>query len=321
MRTLFWLCTCLSMLHSAHALSQQVNYYDTLLIGGIKQVIAVNGNPKGPVLLFLHGGPGESRIPQMEKVTGLLREQFCVVNWDQRETGLTLRLNASPVPPSLPLIADDAYSLVEQLKKKFNQDRIYLLGESWGCLVGFKVAAAHPASVAALMVACPVTDQERSERFALDSVIRWAKAGNHQQALAEVSAIKVPFSRPDDLYYSRKWMNLLSGRPFPDKDTTYIKGFLREWNKTWMKPWNDATAEPLAKSITKLEVPVYFFLGGKDLQTNAEMSKAYFEQLKAPKKKLYWFKDDGHLLMYVSPQEVEKKIITEVLPEVKAYWR
>nr|WP_295870360.1 alpha/beta hydrolase [uncultured Chitinophaga sp.] len=308
---------CLVTFCTEHALSRQLSYYDTLTLGGLKQVIAVNGNATGPVLLFLHGGPGESRIPEMERVTGLLREKFCVVMWDQRETGLTLQLNSSPVPPALPVVAEDAFSLVEQLKKKFNKNRIYLLGESWGCLVGFRLAADHPESIAALMVVCPVTDQQRSERHALDTIKAWAKTNNNQTALAELSGVSVPFKHPDDLYYSRKWMNQLSGRPFPAKDSVRIKEYLREWNKTWMKPWNDATAVPLSKSIKQLKVPVYFFLGGKDLQTNAIFSKAYFDKLKAPEKKVYWFKNEGHLLMYTAAAEVQKIILDEILPGTK----
>ncbi|QJB32187.1 alpha/beta hydrolase [Chitinophaga oryzae] len=321
MKKLCCILFSLATLHATYAQSQQLSYYDTLTLGGLQQVIAVNGNPNGPVLLFLHGGPGESRIPEMEKVTGLLREKFCVVMWDQRETGLTLQLNASPVPPSLPVVAEDAYSLAAQLKKKFNKNKIYLLGESWGCLVGFRLAADHPESIAALMVVCPVVDQQRSERHALDTIKAWATASNNQTALAELSGVAVPFKHPDDLYYSRKWMNQLSGRPFPEKDSVRIKAYLREWNKTWMKPWNDATAVPLSKSVKKLKMPVYFFLGGKDLQTNAVYSKAYFNKLKAPEKKVYWFKNDGHLLMYTSATEVQKIILNEVLPDVIRFRR
>ncbi|SKA35854.1 Pimeloyl-ACP methyl ester carboxylesterase [Chitinophaga eiseniae] len=315
--TLFFLVT----FYANHALSQPLSYYDTLTIGGLKQVISVNGNPTGPVLLFLHGGPGESRIPGMEQVTGLLRTRFCVVMWDQRETGLTLQLNASAVPPALPLVAEDAYSLVTHLKQKFNKNKIYVLGESWGCLVGFRLAADHPESVAALMVVCPVTDQQRSERYALDTIKTWAAAHNNQTALAEISTVSVPFKNADDLYYSRKWMNQLSGTPFPAKDSVRIKEYLRDWSQTWMKPWNDATAVPLSKSIRKLKIPVYFFLGGKDLQTNALFSNAYFEQLKAPEKKVYWFKNEGHLLMYTAAAEVQKTILEDVLPRVTRFWR
>lgn len=319
MKKRFCLLVCLVTFYAKDAASRQLSYYDTLTLGGIQQVIAVNGNPNGPVLLFLHGGPGESRIPAMEKTTGLLREKFCVVMWDQRETGLTKQLNTSPVPPSLPVVAEDAYRLVKQLKKKFNKNRIYLLGESWGCLVGFRLAADHPESIAALMAVCPVVDQERSERHALDTIKAWAAANNNQIALAELRSVQVPFKNPDDLYYSRKWMNQLSGRPFPDKDSVKIKDYLREWNKTWMKPWNDAIAVPLSQSIKKLKVPVFFFLGGKDFQTNAMLSKAYFDKLQAPEKKVYWFKNDGHLLMYTSAAEVQKIILAEILPEVTRF--
>lgn len=160
LRTPLYLLIC-CLFYNITCAQQQLNYYDTIPVGGIKQVIAVNGKQDAPVLLFLHGGPGASRIPQMEKVSGLLREKFCVVMWDQRETGLTLKLNTSPVP-------------------------------------------------------------------------------DNKQALSELNTVRIPFQTSDDLYYERKWMNTLSGRPFPDKDTSWIKDYLKVWCDTWLKPWNEA---------------------------------------------------------------------------------
>jgi pimeloyl-ACP methyl ester carboxylesterase len=293
---------------------QQLNYYDTIPVGGIKQVIAVNGKPEGPVLLFLHGGPGESRIPQMEKVSGLLREKFCVVMWDQRETGLTLKLNTSPVPVTFALTNQDTYELVTILRKKFHQDKIYIMGESWGTMLGFQLAAVHPECVKALMVVCPVVNQPLSERMALDSLKIWAGLNNNKQALSELNTVSIPFRTSDDLFYERKWMNTLSGRPFPDKDTSWIKDYLKVWCDTWLKPWNEAIENYQVTAITKFKCPVYFFLGGKDFQTNAAISKAYFNQLSAPVKKMYWFENDGHSLMLTGADNVQKIVLSEILP-------
>ncbi|WP_167019879.1 alpha/beta fold hydrolase [Chitinophaga sp. Cy-1792] len=315
MRNLFLLIGCCLLFNTAR--SQQVNYYDTLRINGIKQVIAVNGLRDGPVLLFLHGGPGESRIPQSDKVSSLLRAQFCVIMWDQRETGLTRKLNASPVPVSIQLVNEDTYELAKLLRKKFHQDKIYVMGESWGTLPGFELAKNHPEMVKALLQVCPVVDQMTSERIAIDTLKKHAIATNNKQELKELNSVVIPFRHAADLYYSRKWMNEYWGMPFKDKDTAMIKTYLEKWCDTWLKPWNDATGQSLLATTSQLRCPVYFFLGRKDLQTNAYLSELYFNQLKSPEKRIFWFENAGHLLMLTDAEAIQQTILQQILPALK----
>lgn len=117
--------------------------YDTVSVGGIKQVISYSGNKDQPLILFLHGGPGSSRMKQAEAFSNILQKHFLVVQWDQREAGKTLALNKSSVPITLALMENDTYELIKMLLKKFNQKKLYLVGESWGTVLGFKMAEKH----------------------------------------------------------------------------------------------------------------------------------------------------------------------------------
>ncbi len=90
---------CLSILlfltaAGVHA-QEKLDYYDTLKIGGINQVVWIKGKANAPLLLFLHGGPGSSRMAQADLFSNELQQYFRVVQWDQRETGKTLKLNAT----------------------------------------------------------------------------------------------------------------------------------------------------------------------------------------------------------------------------------
>ena len=55
------------------------DYYDTLQRGGIRQVIRGQGKPGAPLLLFLHGGPGSSRMAQADVFSNQLQQHFTVV--------------------------------------------------------------------------------------------------------------------------------------------------------------------------------------------------------------------------------------------------
>lgn len=97
-------------------------------IGGINQWINIKGvTDTNPVLLFLHGGPGNSAMRYADRFTAKLQKHFVVVQWDQRESGATKELNASPVPLTVALFEQDAVEMINYLRTRFAQDKIYLL--------------------------------------------------------------------------------------------------------------------------------------------------------------------------------------------------
>ena len=102
-------------------------------IGGIKQYIRIKGKDSSkPLLLFLHGGPGSSLMSKADQFTGKLQQHFVVVQWDQRETGETLRLNKSSEPLRVNLFFNDTHDLIDSLLKRFQRPKLYLAGYSWG---------------------------------------------------------------------------------------------------------------------------------------------------------------------------------------------
>ncbi|NLR68126.1 alpha/beta hydrolase [Chitinophaga varians] len=305
------LLTLLLSFHVAAHAQSPLDYYDTLRIGGIRQVISVKGNPDGPLLLFLHGGPGESRMPQAETISRELQPHALIVMWDQRETGKTLALNRAPLPVTLQQAEQDTYELVQALLQRFKRQKLYLMGESWGTVLGFHVAATHPELLQGLLVVCPVINQEPSEKMALEKMKTWAKENKNTLALRELSAVRIPFANSDQLYYSRKWMHAMDGQPY--SDTTMVRSYFATWSQTWLPPWNEAAAQNLLTSLPRLRCPVYFFLGGKDYQTNAQIAKSYYQKLIAPRKELYWFKDATHMVMITEADSIQKIIRDKIL--------
>ncbi|WP_338839606.1 alpha/beta hydrolase [Flavobacterium ginsenosidimutans] len=293
--------------------SSAQTHYDTLSVGGIKQVISYTGNADRPLILFLHGGPGSSRMSQSDLFSARLRDHFTVVQWDQRETGRTLSLNQSPVPITLELMENDTYELLQLLLKKFSQKKLYLAGESWGTVLGFKMAEKHPGLLYAYLAFSPVINQSKSERLLLDRLKAAAKEKGNLAAEKELSTVKIPFEKYQSLYYSRKWMFHYDGQPFPDKDTTAVKEYLKGWSEKWLPTWNKAVKQNLMRELPKISCPVYFFIGGKDFQTNYAIAEEYFKQLKAPEKKIFLFEDAGHSVLTEKSGEIQKIIIGQIL--------
>ena len=71
-----------------------------------------------------------------------LKKEF-VVQWDRRGTGKSYRRDISQTLTSEQLIADTV-ELTNLLRARFRQDKIYLVGHSWGTYFGRLVIARHP---------------------------------------------------------------------------------------------------------------------------------------------------------------------------------
>jgi len=285
-----------------------INISEAVNIGGIKQWINIKGtNNSNPVLLFLHGGPGNSAMSYADKFTSELQKHFVVVQWDQRESGQTAKLNVSDKPLSVAQMEEDAIEMINYLRARFSQDKIYLVGHSWGGFLGLTVAANHPELLKAYVAVSPMVYQLESERLSLQWMINKAKESDNQQALAELAKVSIPFKRGDQLYYHRSWLYKLMGNKFPSKD------FVEKWAQKWLPLFNEASAVNFFVMAPEIKCPIYFFVGRMDYQTHHKLTEDYYNALTADKKQLFWFEHSGHNLNTKEPTKFQEIIIKEIL--------
>lgn len=287
---------------------------DTLLtpeIGGIKQVIEIKtDDATKPILLFLSGGPGSSMMRGAESFTNILKSRFTIVQWDQRDAGKTLKLNPSPVQPSVMQMGEDTYQVINFLLKQLNQEKVYLLGSSWGNVLGFYIVRHHPELIHAYFASNPVISQLASEK----ELLRILKAHFKDNAIAskELASVNLPFKNDEDLFYLRKWLFYKDGKEFVTSDNFKVN-FL-QWSKTWSPAWNEVMTIDLPKTLKKIDCPVYFFVGKNDIQTSTKITEAYFKAVKAPKKELFLFENSGHQIHQDEPEQFQNAIIKIVDP-------
>ena len=275
-------------------------------IGGIKQVVEIKtDDPDKPVLLLLSGGPGSSMMKGEDAFTRILKTRFTIVHWDQRDAGKTLKLNPSPVIPSVALMEHDTLEVVEFLRKQLKREQIYLLGSSWGNVLGFYMVKNHPGLLHAYYAVNPVVSQLTSEKELLDIL----KADFKDNALAssELENVRIPFETDSDLFYLRKWLFYKDGKQYVTTEN-FKNGFLA-WSKTWSPVWNEVMSTDLPKTLTKVDCPVYFFVGKNDIQTSTKITIDYFEKLKAPKKELFMFENSGHQIHHDEPEKFQHAIL------------
>ena len=115
------------------AKTSEVDETGFVRIGGIDQWIAIEGRDvSNPVLVFLHGGPGEAQSPYLKEFLPWERD-FTVVNWDQRGSGKTYGRNGRSTPEmTLDRLAADAVEVAEHACRRLGVSKVILVGQSWG---------------------------------------------------------------------------------------------------------------------------------------------------------------------------------------------
>ena len=123
--------------------AQRVEEASYVLVGGIEQWVTVRGDDRtNPVLLLLHGGPGDVQSPFISTYAPY-ETDFVLVQWDQRGAGRTFAKN-SAAGVTLERQISDGIDLSQQLRKRFSGQRLVLLGHSWGSVVATGMAQQRP---------------------------------------------------------------------------------------------------------------------------------------------------------------------------------
>ena len=282
---------------------------ETLLspeIGGIKQFVKIKTDDSNkPVLLLLSGGPGNSMMNNDNSFTNILKERFTIVHWDQRDAGKTLKLNASPTKASVEQMENDTHQVILFVRKELKQEKIYLLGSSWGNVLGFHIVKKYPELLHSYFAVNPVVSQLESEKELLKILRNYFR--ENTLASKDLANVNIPFKTDEDLYFLRKWLFYKDGKEFA-LGNDFRNGFLA-WSKTWSPVWNEVMNIDLPKTLKSVECPIYFFVGKNDIQTSTKITKDYFYGLKAPKKGLFQFENSGHQIHQDEPEKFQQTII------------
>jgi proline iminopeptidase len=130
-----------------------IDSLEAVRIGGLDQWIHVRGeHTTNPVLLFLHGGPGQAFIAMAGTFQTPWEKHFTVVQWDQRGAGKTYARNDRELQRrtmTVRQMQQDTLDMANYLRGRFQRDKIVVLGASWGSVLGLWLAHEHPEVVAA----------------------------------------------------------------------------------------------------------------------------------------------------------------------------
>jgi pimeloyl-ACP methyl ester carboxylesterase len=310
---------------------------ETLVVtlGGARQVINIRGADRdNPIILYIHGGPGSVEMPMAWSFQRPWEDYFTVVQWDQLGAGRSYPLNDPEViAPTLRLerYRDDAIELIEFLRKRFGQRKIFVLGHSFGSSVGLVVARVRPDLLHAYIGMGQIIDTRENERVGMKQAIEAAKAHGDVEAERAIIALRPypdggPFTiekadawrkyanrygslaglRPDANFYFES--TKLSPLYTPEDREAWLKGSVFTVTTLWPR-----LADVSHASLRRVDVPVVLFLGRHDSTTPSSIAARWLDQVKAPSKLACWFENSGHL-----PMIEEQGRVFAALLEVRA---
>lgn len=145
----------------------------SLQINGVLQYVSIRAERKNaPLLLYLHGGPGDAALPLVMKYNRELEKSYTVVIWEQRGAGKSYYQFREAV--TIDDFLQDLYELTKYLLDRFAQAALYLLGHSWGSVLGLCFIQLHPELVHTYIGCGQVVNMRKSCQEAYDFACRHA---------------------------------------------------------------------------------------------------------------------------------------------------
>jgi pimeloyl-ACP methyl ester carboxylesterase len=302
-------------------------------IGGLEQWITIRGEDrKNPVLLFLHGGPGDATNPWGYAAFRNWLKYFTVVQWDQRGAGRTFGRNGVAAASTITIerMVQDGIELAELLSKKLQKDKIVLVGHSWGSILGVFMAKARPELFCAFAGTGQVADPARNYAVAYAVLVERASREGNARALQELKEVGPPPYRDGKGFaIQRKWSNLFEGADvflastlgFALTAPGYSVGDINDWFEGQM-----VSAEHLVPQTSVLDpkvlggefaVPVFVIQGAEDYTTATSLAESYLKSLHAPRKAFVTIEGAGHFAVFTKQDAFLKELRALMLPLIR----
>ena len=162
-------------------------------VGGHDQTMMIRGsNTTNPVLLFLAGGPGGTELGAMRRHSQALEQDFVVATWDQRGTGKSYDDLDPTSTLTLEQAVSDTIEVSNYLRSRFDQDKIYLVGNSWGTILGVLAAQQHPELYRAFVGAGQMVNPRETDRVFYADTLAWARRTGDTALIAKLTASGPP---------------------------------------------------------------------------------------------------------------------------------
>lgn len=318
--------------HGARVRAQSttpVSWQGFISVGGIEQWISMRGqSADNPVLLFLHGGPGEAHSPFLS-VFEPWERVFTVVLWDQRGSGKTYGRNPPAIEDmTLERLTQDAIEVAEHARRELGKDRLVLVGQSWGSMVGWNAARARPdlfhayvGTGQAVSWARTVAGQEAHARLR-------AQAARDEVAIAAIDrAGELPLGSFARTAAFRPWIMSAADLAYIEMQRAYVgpepipqQGEVADWVRGFAFSGEALGQEILAFDAYAIGleavIPVVVIQGRDDRVTPFNAAAQFLHDVQSPAKAFAAIAG-GHFACYTHAEMFAAALVEHVVPLIR----
>ena len=287
-------------------------------VNGDEQHLLIRGKDvENPILLFLHGGPGMPMMYLAHTFQDELEQHFVVVHWDQRSSGKSWKDEPDTTSINIRQYLDDASFVISHLRERFDQERIFLVGHSFGSYLGALLITEKPEWFHAYISVGQVVDDKKALEIQGEFLLAEATERKDKKALKDLDHYgwriyeKYLFKYGGELKYSTGyWPFIRDGL----KSKEYTWGDAMNLSKAsnfcsrYMQ-YNVIEGNLMDAGITNFQIPVYFFVGTSDYTTPYVLIENYHQAVTAPVNELIWFQNSAHFPHYEEPEEFTKELV------------
>lgn len=306
-------------------------------LNGIRQFLQIRGEDQtNPVIVVLHGGPGSPITFLSSYYQRALEQDYTIVNFDQRGSGRTYYENREAgAALSAQAILADTDAIIDYARERFGQEKVIVLGHSWGTVLGSTYVKEHPEKVEAYIGVGQCVNNMEGDAFAAEEGIRRARNSGDEETAQEISALLRRHINTQDtpekflltmdirhagaayFHYAGEmsmlqtiWLGLTS----PDMSLTDMRWFLTLGSsmESFLRLQQPLLADCIGFDANRLgvyEVPVYYISGEQDWITPAVLVEEYYQTVEAPEKQMRLIPDAGHTPFLDAPEAFSDAVL------------
>jgi pimeloyl-ACP methyl ester carboxylesterase len=310
----------------------------TIAIGGHEQALMIRGyDVDKPVLLYLSGGPGQSSLPWPRVLFEELTRDFILVAWDQPGTGKSYAA-LSPASNMTPeRVVADTVEVTNYLRERFDEEKIYLLGESWGTTLAVLAAQQRPDLYHAIISSGQMVSQRETDRRLYYDVLDYAARTGNETLAAQMEAYGEPPYQDLAAYIFVMGYYEALYKPY-----TLPPAYVEKGTQANFGPWNVLGSEynlvekvnvlrgfldmasvlypqlqdiDFRQDVPRLETAVYLLDGAAELSARRDLALEWYDLLEAPLKRIYTFENAAHAVAFEQFEAFQQIMVETVLPE------
>jgi proline iminopeptidase len=304
-------------------------------IGGNQQWVELRGaDPDNPVLLYISGGPGQSDLALARALLAPLETDVTIALWDQRGNGLSY---ASFDRDSMTLdrVIADAIEVTDYLRARFDEEKIYVLGESWGSTLAVLAAQERPDLFHAVIGSGQMVSQLETDKLIYNDLLAWAEQNDTRLAeqlrgfgpppysdvwaygvvVANYERIESDYDPPqaaiDRLEAADVGFWGIGGSEYtPINKTNIFRGLVDTADVLYPQ----LQGIDFRTDVPSLAVPIYIFDGEHELRGRRDLLLEWVDMLQAPEVQVFTFADGGHSVALEHGDDLHRILVETIIP-------